>query len=340
MRTTAILAGAFALVLNLASTSGARAEDAAAFYAGKQILFIIPTTPGGGFDLYSRTLMEFMKKYIPGQPNIVLQNMPGAGGIRAATYLFNVAPKDGSTIGMPLSNVPFSEALDPGSVKYRAAKFTWIGTITAETEVLGVWRKSGVATVEDTRKKELVIAGTSKLAMPTLNAALMKALLGSKFRIVMGYPAGIETILAMENGEVQGRFNEWTSWKNQRPHWVEDGLLNFIVQLGPKEPELPQVPSFIDLVKEPREKAMVQLLQSNQFVGRSIYAPPEIPADRLAALREAFDKTMRDPDFLARMKQLKLDVNPKPGAELQATIQQTMQTADTAARDIKERLGL
>lgn len=185
-----------------------------------------------------------------------------------------------------------------------------------------------------------MIGGTAKLGMPTLNAGLMKALLGSKFKIVVGYPAGIEAILAMETGEVQGRFNEWTSWKSQRPQWIADGKLNFILQMGPKEKELPQVPSFLDLVKTSREQAMVRLLQSNQFVGRSIYAPPGIPADRLTALRDAFDKTMRDPEFLARMKTLKLEVNPQTGAALQGDIEQTMENAETAARDIKQRLEL
>jgi tripartite-type tricarboxylate transporter receptor subunit TctC len=338
MRSKAIFAGI--LTFGALIAQPAHADDAAAFYAGRQITFVIPTTPGGGFDLYSRTLMDYMRKYIPGQPSIVLQNMTGAGGIRAANYMFSLAPQDGSVFGMPLSNVPFSEVIDPDAVKYRSAAFSWVGTVTPETEVLAVWHSSGVATIEDTRSKELVIGGTSKLGMPTLNAALTKALLGSKFKIVVGYPAGIEAILAMETGEVQGRFNEWTSWKSQRPKWIEDGLLNYIIQIGPKEPELPQVPSLLDLVKTPREQAMVRLLQSNQLVGRSIYAPPGIPADRLAALRDAFDKTMRDPDYLARMKAQQLEVNPQTGATLQAEIARTMETAASAARDFKQLLDL
>lgn len=138
MRIEAIMAGAVALSLGATIGPGAQADDVASFYAGKQIIFVIPTTPGGGFDLYSRTLMEFMRKYIPGQPTVVMQNMTGASGLRAANYMFNVAPKDATTIGMPLSNIPFSEAIDPGAVKYRSARFAWIGTVTAETEVLGV----------------------------------------------------------------------------------------------------------------------------------------------------------------------------------------------------------
>src|SRR5690349_14088271 len=136
----AIVAGAIALILAAAVAPQASAEDAGSFYSGKQVTFIIPTTAGGGFDLYSRVLMDYMRKYIPGQPAIVLQNMPGAGGVRAAGYMYNVAPKDGTTFGMPLSNIPLAEALDPESAKYRSAEFTWIGTITPETEVLAVWR--------------------------------------------------------------------------------------------------------------------------------------------------------------------------------------------------------
>lgn len=328
MQTKTIFAGAVALFFGLALAPRAQAEDAAAFYAGKQVTFLIPTTVGGGFDLYSRTLMEFMRKYIPGRPTIVMQNMPGAGGVRAASYMFNVVPKDGSTFGMPLSNIPLAEALEPEAAKYRSIGFTWIGTITPETEILAVWKKTGVATLEDTKTKELAIGATGKLGTLALNAGLVKALLGSKFKIILGYPAGNEVNLAMENGEVQGRTNQWTSWKSQRPKWIEDGLLSYLLQIGPKEKELPQVPGFLDLVKAPRDQAVVRLLQSNQLLGRSIYGPPGMPADRLAVLRDAFEKTMRDPEFLARMKSLDLEVNPRPGDALQAEIASTMEHAD------------
>jgi tripartite-type tricarboxylate transporter receptor subunit TctC len=339
MRVIAIFAGMAVLLAGATICPRVHAKDVD-FYSDKQITFIIPTTPGGGFDLYSRTLMEFMRRYIPGQPTIVMQNMTGAGGIRSANYMYALAPKDGTTFGMPLSNVPFSEVIEPTDVQYRSAKFSWIGKITPETEVLGVWKTSGVATIADTRTKQLVIGGTSKLGMPTLNAALVKALLGSKFRIIMGYPAGIEAILAMENGEVQGRFNEWTSWKSQRPKWIKDGLLNFILQIGPKERELPRVPSLLDLVTNSRDRAMVELLQCNQLVGRSIYAPSGIPADRLATLRHAFDQTVRDPQFLTRMKAEGLDVNPESGDAVQNEIQHTMENAAAAARDLEQRLDL
>jgi tripartite-type tricarboxylate transporter receptor subunit TctC len=248
--------------------SSAGADDVSAFYAGRQITFVAPTSVGGGFDLYSRLFAETVRKFIPGQPSIVVQNMPGAGGLRAAGYIFNVAPKDGSVIGMPLANIPLSEVIEPGAAKYQSAKFSWIGTITPETDVLGVWRDAGVSSLEDARQKEITIGATGKFGLLAMNVNLANALLGTRFKVVLGYPSGNEVNLAMENREVQGRTNQWTSWKSQRPDWVKDNRLSFLLQIGPRESELPDVPVFLDLVRSPRNQAMVRLLQSNQVVGR------------------------------------------------------------------------
>jgi len=322
-----------ALVVALAllaggSISTSQAEDVAAFYAGKQIIFIAPTSPGGGFDLYSRMFADSVRKFIPGQPQIVVENMPGAGGLRSANYMYNLAPKDGSVIGMPLESVPLSEALQPDAAKYQSAKFSWIGRIASVTDVLGVFSSTGIASLDDARKKEVPTGATGKLGPLALNVYLCNAFLGTKFRVVLGYPSGNEVNLAMDSGEIQGRTNQWISWKTQRPQWIESHRVNFLLQIGPAVPELPNVPVFLDLVKSPTQTSVVRLLQTNQMLGRSIYAPPGIPPDRLAALREAFDKTMRDPAFLARMKTAGLDVMPLPGAALEQEIDRAM--ADVA----------
>jgi len=322
------------------SVTTARAEDVAAFYAGKQINFIAPTSPGGGFDLYSRLFAEAVRKYIPGQPSVIVQNMPGAGGMRAAGYMFNVAPKDGSVIGMPLSNIPLSEALEPGDAHYKSAKFAWIGTITPETDVLAVFKTSGVASIDEARRKEVILGATGKLGLLALNANLVNALLGTKFKVVTGYPSGNEVNLAMEGHEVLGRTNQWTSWKSQRPEWVKDGKLSYLLQIGPREPELPDVPVFLDLVKTAKDQAMVRLLQSSQVVGRSIYAPPGLPADKLAALRQAFEKTVRDPEFVAKVTAVGLRVQPSPGEALEQEITKSMTKVDEAARDLRQALKL
>jgi tripartite-type tricarboxylate transporter receptor subunit TctC len=318
----------------------AQADEITAFYTGKQITFVAPTSAGGGFDLYSRLFAESVRRFIPGQPSIVVQNMPGAGGMRAAGYIFNVAPRDGTVIGMPLANIPLSEALEPNVARYQSAKFGWIGTITPETDVLGVWRSSGVASLDDARRKEINIGATGKLGLLALNVNLANALLGTRFKVVLGYPSGNEVNLAMETGEVQGRTNQWTSWKSQRPAWIKEHKLNFLLQIGPKEPELPDVPGFLELVKTPEHQAMVRLLQSNQIVGRSIYAPPDMPKDRLAALRHAFEKTVRDPEFVARLNAVGLTIQPSTGAALEQEISRSMEHAGQAARDLRQALKL
>jgi tripartite-type tricarboxylate transporter receptor subunit TctC len=340
MRAASTIACTIAFFCTVGVQSIAHGNEISAFYSGKQVTFIAPTSVGGGFDLYSRVLVEFMPKYIPGRPVIVVQNMPGAGGVRAANYMYSVAPKDGSVLGMALSNIPFAEAISPEAVKYKSAGFTWIGTITSETEILAVWSKTGVKSIEDARRTELAIGATGKLGTLAMNAGLVKALLGTKFKIIHGYPAGNEVNFAMENGEVQGRTNQWTSWKSQRPDWVKNGLLSYLLQIGPREPELPQVPSFLDLVKTPGEQNMVRLLQGNQLLGRSVYAPPGIPAARVAALREAFHKTMADPEFLEKMKAQGLEVNPQAGEVTQKELERTMENAEQAAAQIKQLLNL
>jgi tripartite-type tricarboxylate transporter receptor subunit TctC len=332
--------GGLVVALVLSASPGGKAQAPNNFYSSKQITLIAPTSAGGGFDLYSRIFADSFRKHIPGQPVIVVQNMPGAGGVRAAGYVYSVAARDGTVIGMPLSNIPLAEALAPEATNYKSAEFSWIGNLTPETEVLAVWRSTSVLTIADARAKELTIGGTGKLSTLALNAGLVKALLGAKFRIIHGYPSGNEVNLAMENGEVQGRTNQWSSWKSQRPAWIKENRLSFLVQIGPKEKELPDVPSFIDLVTSPADMAMVRLLQSNQVLGRSIFGPPGIPADRLAILRVAFDKTTHDPEFLARTREAGLDVNPRPGHVLAEEMQRTMKSSTEAARDMKRLLNL
>jgi tripartite-type tricarboxylate transporter receptor subunit TctC len=327
-------------MLSLCATS-VKADDISDFYKSQRLNFIVPTSAGGGFDLHSRILMEFMANYIPGKPRAVLQNMPGAGGVLAANYVYKVAPKDGGTIGMALSSIPMAEALQTDEIQYKSSGFGWIGTITTETEVLAVWKTSGVTSIEEARQKSVPIGATGKLGTLGLNTALANALLGTKFKVVYGYPGSTEINMAMDGREVQGRTNQWTSWKTQSADWVQEGKLAYLLQIGPKDPELTQVPSFMDLVSTPGDKAMVALLQSNQLMGRSIYAPPNVPPARLAALRAAFDKTLLDPGYLARVKQAGLElVNPCDGDTLAASITDTMSTSAQAAADIKKLLNL
>ena len=251
--------------------------------------------------------------------------MPGAGGMRAAGYVFNVAPKDGTVIGMPLANIPLSEALEPNVARYQSAKFSWIGTITPETDVLGVWRNTGVASLDDARQKELAIGATSKLGLLALNVNLSNALLGTEFKVVLGYPSGNE----VEHGDGKrrgpGPYQSMDQLEKPTPGLDQGQQVEFSAADRPARGGAAAVPGFLELVNTPREQAMVRLLQSNQIVGRSVYGPPEIPAERLAALRGAFDKTMRDPEFMARMNAVGLTVQPLAGLALEQEISRSME---------------
>jgi tripartite-type tricarboxylate transporter receptor subunit TctC len=211
-RIRAILVAAPLLAL-AAQTSPTRADPVSDFYAGNRITFNVGTTVGGGFDLYARILAESLPNHIPGKPSVLVENMGGAGGVKAANYVYNVAAKDGTVIGMPVSSIVLAEALRPSLVKFQSRKFGWVGTITTMTDVLAVYRTSGVNTIEDAKKKSIVIGATGKLGTLYLQVALVNALLGTKFRIVPGYKSGNEANLAMDSGEIQGRTNQWISWR-------------------------------------------------------------------------------------------------------------------------------
>lgn len=310
------------------------------FYKQSTITFVVGTSAGGGYDLYGRTLMKFMPKHIPGNPRVIVQNMPGAGGTVAANYVANVAPRDGTTMAMCSSGFVLQQALRPEKVKYDTRALGWVGTISTMTDILAVFKTSGVKTIDDAKQKAVPIGGAGRYGTLSMQPMLVNALLGTKFKIVSGYKSGNEVNLAMDRGEVQGRTNQWVSWNSQRPEWVKQNKLNYLLQIGPALPELKGVPAFSDLVKTPEAKAMVDLLQVIQYVGRSVYMPPKVPELRLKALRQAFDETMKDSSFITRMEELKLEMRHRSGGELQADIERIMGGANKAAQDLKKTLGL
>jgi tripartite-type tricarboxylate transporter receptor subunit TctC len=329
---------AAALTLFLASPPiPARADSVADFYGKMPLRFIVGAGVGGGYDLYSRMLMEFLPQHLPGKPSVIVEDMPGAGGILAANYLFNVAPKDGSVIAMLIPATVIDEALGE-AVEYRMRDFNWIGTISTMTDVLGIRADAGVNSIDEAKKKSVKIGSTSELSQTSFQPALVNALLGTKFKIVNGYKSANAITLAQERNEVQGRTDPWDSWIEANPDWTKNGTIKFILQFGPKLPELPNVPSFSELVKTPKDRAMVNLLAEMQYIGRSVAAPPGVPADRLAALRRAFDETMRDPAFIASLKAKSMSVHARTAAELEG-IFKTSSAADTG-RALKAALNL
>jgi tripartite-type tricarboxylate transporter receptor subunit TctC len=326
-------------VAALIATTSARADDAP-FYEGKQITFIVGTAAGGGNDLYARVLSQFMPKYIPGRPVMVVQNIPGSEGATAAAHVFNMAAKNGTVIATSPSSMLLAEAISPSSVRFDSRKFGWIGTVTPMTDLLAVFKSSGVDTLQDAKTKDVVIGATGTFALSSLEPAVTNALLGTRFRIVKGYAGGDTVNLAMERGEIQGRTNQWASWKVLRPEWIKSRQLSYLLQYGPREPELASenVPTLGELVEDPQDKAIVNLLEIAQYVGRGIFAPPDLPEERLSVLRSAFDRTMQDADFISRMKALNLDLNPRNAKEVQAELVRAMTNRDAVVRDMKAKL--
>jgi tripartite-type tricarboxylate transporter receptor subunit TctC len=336
------LAIAVSAATSIASASLADTSDTAAFYAGKQITFIVGTAPGGGYDLYARVLAQFLAASIPGHPRVVVQNMPGSAGVAAGAYVYNVAPRDGTVIAICPAEFLLAEALNPDQVRFESRKFGWLGTIATITDVLAVFKSTGVETIEHAKHTEVTVGASATIASNSLQPALANALLGTRFRIVKGYTGGSDPLtLAMERHEIDGRTNNWTSWKVLRPHWITENMLNYLLQFGPKDPQLPPgIPAISDLVTTPREKALVALLEITQRTGRSVFAPPGLPNERLSALRDAFDATMRDPGFVAQLEKLQLDLYPRKGIEIQGDLDRVMKERDGVVQDMKATLNL
>jgi tripartite-type tricarboxylate transporter receptor subunit TctC len=316
--------------------------DVAKFYAGKQITLVIGTGAGGGYDAYARLVAQYMRPHIPGRPAIIVQNMPGAAGVTAAGYMYNVAPKDGTFLAANPPDYLLTELWSPEQVRFDSRKFGWIGTVSTVTDVLAVFRSTGVRTIQDARNRELTVGASAAIATNSLQPAIANALLGTKFRIVKGYTGGSDPLtLAMERGEIDGRANSWTSWKLLRPQWIAENRLSFLVQFGPRDPDIPgDVPSMADLVTTTRDKAFVSLLDITQHTGRAIFTTPDIPAERLAALRAAFDETMSDPAFSERMSKLEFDLRPQEGVAIQARIEAVMKERDRLIPELKGVLNL
>jgi tripartite-type tricarboxylate transporter receptor subunit TctC len=315
----AIAGATFALLASFAAAGPAHTDAVADFYKGKQISLIIGTSTGNDYDFRARLLARHLGRFIPGNPSIVPRNMPGAGGINAANWLANIAPRDGSTIHLIMANMMNKQAVGVQGIKFDARQFSWIGNTTSTPNVTSSWYTSGITTIEQVKQKELIIGAPAGTA-GEVYGAVMNALAGTKFKVVTGYPGGNEVNLAMERGELQGRAsNSWASWKSTRPDWVRDKKLIVLVQVALKrDPELANVPTLLELVNNDIDRKLMAFLSAETAIARALVAPPEVPADRLDALRRAFDATVKDPQFLAEADKMGgMDIQPMRGEDAQ-----------------------
>jgi tripartite-type tricarboxylate transporter receptor subunit TctC len=306
-----------------------RSATAQEFYSGKTISIIVDG--GGAYQAYARTLAQYLPKYIPGHPGFIVQEMPGAGGVRAANFLYRIAPRDGTVIAGLHGAVLTAPLISHEAASFDVTRFSWIGNVTHDTFVGYVWHTSPVQSLEEAKSRQLVLGGTSFGGNGIDMSILAKALFGFKFKIISGYKTSTDTKLALERGEIDGTFaNLWSSLK--QTDWLTRGLVRVIVQHGSrKHPELPDTPLLRDLAQNDAERQMIDLLGIREEIARPYLAPPEIPADRLAALRRAFDATMIDDGFLADMRRQHLEVDGSAnGADLAALAGQIARTPRAA----------
>jgi len=313
-----------------ASGAPAYAADATAavanFYKGKTVQVLVGFGPGGGYDLYARTLARYMGKYIPGNPTLVPQNMPGAGGVKAMNYLYNVARKDGTVMGTFARGLVIEPLLGHAQgTQFEAVKFSWIGSVTNEVSICAFWSTSGIKTWEDMQKKPSIIGASAAGADSEIFPTVLRNMFHLPAKVVTGYSGGGADInLGMARGEVTGRCGwSWSSLLSQSKPLLDGKKINIVLQLAlQKHEDLPDVPLIMDLPTTPQNKAALRLIASRQSIARPFAAPPGVPADRLAALRAAFDATMKDPQFLAETKRLDLEVRPVSGQAVETLIKE------------------
>lgn len=322
------------------STAGF-ADAEADFYRGKKITMLIPAGAGGGYDLYGRTIAQHLTRHIPGNPTIVMNYMAGAGGLKAAQEMAMRAPRDGTAIGIPLASIVVAQMIEPKTVGFNVRDLSWIGTIAELNTVISVWHTQKAKTLIDAKNQTVVLGATQRGSFLFQQPTLVNALLGTKFKLVMGYKSSADLDLAIERGEVGGRAQFWATWQSNNPQWLSDGKLIHLLQVGQTRiKELPNVPSMSDLVKTDRERKMLEFLYINTAMGRTIYAPPKLPAARLATLRKSLADVTRDPAFLKEMEQRKLPVNPGSGEDLEAFVKRVLSTPPEVVDDLRKLLGL
>jgi tripartite-type tricarboxylate transporter receptor subunit TctC len=291
------------------------------FYRGKKIDLIIGYSSGGTYDLYARLIARHLGNYIPGKPLIVPRNMPGAGSRAAATWVYNVAPRDGTVLATADQSLSLQQAAGDKRMNFDTTKFIYIGNPNIENNTTATWHASGVKTIEDAKRREVTMGATGGSTSSQYPKA-MNALLGTKFRIILGYPGGNDINLAMERGEVDGRgSNSWQSWKATRANWIAEKKINILVQIGLKKAaDLPDVPLLMDLASNPEDRELLRLLSASTHIGRPVFTTPDVPAERVEALRRAFGAMVSDPAFLAQAKKENFEIDAVSGEALQKLV--------------------
>ncbi len=316
----------------------AAADPVADFYKGKEMRIVIQSGAGGGYDTYARLVARHMIRHIPGEPaTITPVNMPGGGGIRSFNYVATTAPRDGTALGMLNQGLPMYQALDGRNLEGDARRLHWIGNVSNSNQVLAVWHTHGIRSIEDAKKREVLLGATGAGSIAVQLPAAYNAVLGTRFKVIVGYTSAGEMNMAMERGETHGRgTNPIASYIGVTPHYIAENRLNILVQTGlQRDPAIPDVPLFTELAEGAENKAIAAYISKAVAVGRPIATTPEVPKERVDALRRAFDRTLEDAAFKEEAAKQRLEINAMSGEELQQLVEDVV----GAPRDIVEKVA-
>jgi tripartite-type tricarboxylate transporter receptor subunit TctC len=325
----------FATACLAAATCAASAQGAADFYKGKTVQVVVGFGVGGGYDLYARALSRYLGKHLPGNPNVVVQNMEGAGSVRAANFVYAGSPQDGTVIAAVNQNMPMYQMLGGAGAKFEAAGMQWLGSMTNSNGLVYTWHSSGIKTLDDAKQKEVPMGAVGAASDSVIFPNLINEMIGTKFKPISGYAGSAQIHLAMERGEVMGRGgNSWASVQTANMSWIKENKINILVQVGfEKDPDLPEVPLLLDLVSDEDKKGVIRVVSLPTALGYGHWVAPGVPKDRMAALRAAYAAVMKDPEFLKETEKTGMVIRVQAGETLDALVRQVV----TAPQSVLDR---
>jgi tripartite-type tricarboxylate transporter receptor subunit TctC len=333
-RLFALLAG---ILFGLPSAWAEPVED---FYRGNTVKLYVSASAGGGYDHVARLFVRYFHNYLPGKPTVIVQNMPGAAGVTMSNWLYNVAPKDGTALGMANLTMPMNQVIAPAQVRYDAGKFLWLGNLEESNGSLFTYHTSATRTFQDALMRETVMGVSSRTSILYQLLALSNRLLGSKFKIVLGYDQ--TRVISIERGEIEGSASNIENFPGIAPQWiknrlVDSNLINLLIVNAPQRlAKYPNVPTMIEMTENPEHKTMLEFMMLQSATSRAIFTPPGVPAPRVEALRQAFDRVAHDPGFVADMERASFEMEPSTGAQTQAAVQRLLSTAPETAERLLE----
>jgi len=324
---------AVGLVLSMGVPALAQ-QDVAEFYRGKTVRIVVGVGVGSGYDINARALARHLSAHIPGNPTVIVQNQPGAGSLTMTNTLYNNGPFDGTVIGASFNGTPMAPLLQPSGVRFEATKLSWVGSTNRETQAMYVWHTAPIMTLEDLKTKEMIVGAQAPGSTQYDYPVLARELFGMKFKVITGYEATPKIHLAMERGEVHGTWANWSTLKAIAANWLEEKKIRILAQWAlKKHPEMAGVPLFLDQAKTEADRQALTLALARLEFGRPFFMPPNVPPERVSAIRRAFDATMKDKEFLADAEKLKIEVDPLSGEEVASLVGQLYRTpADTVTR--------